>query len=718
MIRALLIAIILIKFLSLSIASTTRLNGSSNNYSFYSEQLKSTFLTPLMKNNNNNDIVPEHSSQIFDREISLDSSSSSLSLMDSDQNLLLSDEFSIESASKNSPNSKTASSSNEGSTNSIFNKSYIDINSFFDNDRDLSYEENNNNEFDSRLESSGTDEDDPYKVYSLPAKIVLSILASSASLITICGNLLVMCSFFLDRQIRNPTNYFILSLSISDFLIGLVSIPFLTLYIMIGKWPFGQVICNLWLSMDYTVCLTSIYTVLFITIDRFCSVKMPAKYRKWRTPNKIIIMILITWIVPCSLFFTSIFGWSYGTNKPFDPRNCDVAWASNKIFSVTLVFSYFWSTLIIIIILYVFIYQVARNLEKKSRDKHRKLSSLVGASATNTGALVSVVALAVNKQQNPNDTNNNSNSNKATILMTNNIKKSANFNQGGGDQTPDDMDDEDTINSRQSLTTRFYIGGLLNRKKRKNMMNQQNNNSKLNFSILNKGNNLGSSNTKTANNNASNTGMKNSTSGGKFNASKIVDHNKNNSKAKNANQTEISSQAPPTTTSIQDSSNSMSTGGVHTASTTNQFSNNSKGKFQQQSQKKQSNLNQTNNNNNNNAIKKEKNSFFGKKSNTQYSLNDDASSSYESHSDFDNSINQHSNSNNNTKKSLLTVQTKNLIHGKNAPSLNNQNKDLPKPQPRPESLAIMSHDLFVEKCASVTSMTKLGQSSNVRIFCD
>ena len=43
------------------------------------------------------------------------------------------------------------------------------------------------------------------KIYSLPTKILLSTLATSTSLVTIGGNLLVMGSFFIDRQIRNPT---------------------------------------------------------------------------------------------------------------------------------------------------------------------------------------------------------------------------------------------------------------------------------------------------------------------------------------------------------------------------------------------------------------------------------------------------------------------------------------------------------------------------------
>ncbi len=214
--------------------------------------------------------------------------------------------------------------------------------------------------------------------YSLPVKIVLSTFAALTSLITICGNVLVMLSFILDRQIRNPTNYFLLSLSVSDFFIGLFSMPFFTLYLMYGVWPFGEIFCNLWLTLDYTVCLASIYTVLFITIDRFCSVKMPAKYRKWRTRRKVILMIFFTWATPFLLFSTSIFSYNYAYDLKFDPHNCDVGWSNEYIFNIGLVITYFWLTLVVIIILYIFIYEVASNLERKSREKQRKLSTIVG----------------------------------------------------------------------------------------------------------------------------------------------------------------------------------------------------------------------------------------------------------------------------------------------------------------------------------------------------
>jgi hypothetical protein len=133
------------------------------------------------------------------------------------------------------------------------------------------------------------------KYYPFWLLILIAIFGSVTSVLTVLGNILVILAFFLDRQIRQPTNYFILSLSVSDFLIGLLSMPLLTIYIYAKDWPLNATICDIWLSLDYTVCLTSIYTVLFITIDRFCSVKMPAKYRKWRTKRKINMMIATTW---------------------------------------------------------------------------------------------------------------------------------------------------------------------------------------------------------------------------------------------------------------------------------------------------------------------------------------------------------------------------------------------------------------------------------------
>ena len=152
--------------------------------------------------------------------------------------------------------------------------------------------------------------------YSPHVNILLAIIGTFSSVLTISGNVLVLISFLVDRQIRQPTNYFILSLAISDFLIGCISMPFLTLAIYKNQWVLGSFLCDIWLSLDYTVCLASIYTVLLITVDRFCSVKIPTKYRSWRTKQRIIFLVLLTWFIPALIFFISTMGYPFYSKKP------------------------------------------------------------------------------------------------------------------------------------------------------------------------------------------------------------------------------------------------------------------------------------------------------------------------------------------------------------------------------------------------------------------
>lgn len=238
-------------------------------------------------------------------------------------------------------------------------------------------------------ESDRGADDEGNTVRTTAELVVLGILAGSIILVTIAGNFVVLLSFLLESTIRQPTNYFIASLAVSDLLIGTVSMPFYTIYLLSGKsWPLGEVLCDLWLSVDYTLCLASIYTVLCITIDRFCSIKVPAKYRKWRTERKVTIIIAVVWTIPFLVFFPSIFGWQYFVGvRSVAKGRCYVQYMESAVFNVLLQLGYFWITTVVMCSLYSGIYKVALNLQRKSEAKWRQTTSLVSVAGQAVGQL-------------------------------------------------------------------------------------------------------------------------------------------------------------------------------------------------------------------------------------------------------------------------------------------------------------------------------------------
>lgn len=70
---------------------------------------------------------------------------------------------------------------------------------------------------------------------------LLAVFFISLSLVTVSGNILVICAVIREPCLKTATNYYIISLAVADLLVGCVVAPFNGLSQMtFGYWFFGQ----------------------------------------------------------------------------------------------------------------------------------------------------------------------------------------------------------------------------------------------------------------------------------------------------------------------------------------------------------------------------------------------------------------------------------------------------------------------------------------------
>ena len=161
--------------------------------------------------------------------------------------------------------------------------------------------------------SNGSDDASVHNTSTLdlPRVIGCSIGLIIVIIMTILGNLLVVVTICTTRRLQNPTNYFILSLSITDFLLGIFVLPFSAWNTVALNWPLGGIFCNIYTSMDVMLCTVSILTLFAISLDRYISVTKPLKYDEKMTWKIVLWVMIGVWVFSFVMAFLPIhLGWN------------------------------------------------------------------------------------------------------------------------------------------------------------------------------------------------------------------------------------------------------------------------------------------------------------------------------------------------------------------------------------------------------------------------
>uniref|UniRef100_A0A3Q2QMI3 Trace amine associated receptor 1 n=1 Tax=Fundulus heteroclitus TaxID=8078 RepID=A0A3Q2QMI3_FUNHE len=127
--------------------------------------------------------------------------------------------------------------------------------------------------------------------------VLLYIFLAFLAVVTVCGNLLIIISVGYFTQLRTPTNSLIISLSVTDLLVGLMVFPFSMAFSLSSCLLHAGFMCQVRDSFDVSLSTCSILNLCCIAIDRYYAVCHPLTYRAKMTNSVVVVMILVSWSI-------------------------------------------------------------------------------------------------------------------------------------------------------------------------------------------------------------------------------------------------------------------------------------------------------------------------------------------------------------------------------------------------------------------------------------
>ncbi|XP_061580359.1 trace amine-associated receptor 13c-like [Cololabis saira] len=137
-------------------------------------------------------------------------------------------------------------------------------------------------------------------VSSWPELVLLRVVLLSISLLTVTLNLLIIISVSHFRRLHTPTNVLLLSLAVSDFLVGLLLMPG-EILLTTTCWSLGDVSCSLYFFMLFTITCASIGHMVLISVDRYVAICYPLHYPSRVTDKRVKMCVCLYWL--CSLLY-------------------------------------------------------------------------------------------------------------------------------------------------------------------------------------------------------------------------------------------------------------------------------------------------------------------------------------------------------------------------------------------------------------------------------
>ena len=203
---------------------------------------------------------------------------------------------------------------------------------------------------------------------SLAMKILYILITISI----ILGNAFVLLTTWRERRLHQPNKYFIACLAVADLFAGMFIAP-VSLYFSSMDYEtvrsMSVHLCRFFVWIDILVLTASIYTMAFISFDRYLKVSKPLQYKSRMTTSKSLKIIFTIWLISIALatYAATPNSGSRGILVALD--TCLLSDINKRKGFYTFLFAFvFFLPSAVIMVMYSFIFVVAHKRHKMLRN--------------------------------------------------------------------------------------------------------------------------------------------------------------------------------------------------------------------------------------------------------------------------------------------------------------------------------------------------------------
>ncbi len=197
-------------------------------------------------------------------------------------------------------------------------------------------------------------------------KLAHNVIYPLMAIFTCAGNTLVLVATWRERSLHQPNKYFIACLAVADLVVGMLVEPFRMYQSNLDDESLLSTsihVCRFMTWIDTFALTASVYSLTFISFDRYLKISKPLQYKSRMTTSKSLKIIFTIWLISTAwgAYATTIHSGSGSTPCTWDHNK-------SKLFYTFMAVGDFFLPTVFILVMYSRIFVVAHERQKMVRN--------------------------------------------------------------------------------------------------------------------------------------------------------------------------------------------------------------------------------------------------------------------------------------------------------------------------------------------------------------